>query len=125
MRYRRGTVTTWQLQDLCIGGTVVHRCGDDTLLPGSLGLQLIQFLASGHTVFTHCHPVIGGRGNHNPKPAKAAKEKAAQLETRVCHGTKFPSKALDPRSQSVKKSLTGNNKICQSGKKSNLWVIFQ
>lgn len=80
---------------------MVECCGDDTLLPGSLGLQLIQLLTGGHAVLTHRHPVIRGRGNHNPEPAQAAQEKAAQLEARVCHGTKFASRVLVPKSQTA------------------------
>lgn len=60
--------------------------GDDTVRPGSLGLQLIHLLAGVQPVFTHVHPVVGGRRDQDAQPAQAADEEAAQLETRVGHG---------------------------------------
>lgn len=60
--------------------------GDDALRPGPLGSQLIQPLAGGQAVLADGHPVVRGRGDQDAQPANKADEKAAQLETRVCHG---------------------------------------
>lgn len=76
----------WQVQDLSQGDAVVESCRNDTVCPGSPAFQLVHLLAGVQTVFTHRHPVVGGRRDHDAQPAEGAEEKAAQLETRVGHG---------------------------------------
>lgn len=77
---------TWQFEHLRQGEAVVPSRGDDALRPGPLGSQLVQPLAGGQAVLADGHPVVRGRGDQDAQPANKADEKAAQLETRVCHG---------------------------------------
>lgn len=77
--------STWQLQHLGERQAVVATRGDEALGPGAPGHQLVQPLAGGQAELADCHPVVRGSGHHDAQPADEADEKAAKLETRVCH----------------------------------------
>lgn len=77
--------STWQLQHLSERQAVVATRGDEALGPGAPGHQLVQPLAGGQAELADCHPVVRGSGHHDAQPADEANEKAAKLETRVCH----------------------------------------
>ncbi len=83
---------------------MIERGGDDALCPQSPGAQLVHADAGGHRVVAGPDPVVGGRGDDDPDPARAARRDAGELPAHVRHGAAVRIYALykQKKSQFIK-----------------------
>ena len=66
---------------------MVQRRRDHALGPEALRGQLVQAHARRQAVVARGHPVVGGGGDDEADPARAARHRAGQVPTHVRHGT--------------------------------------
>lgn len=82
------------------------RRGDDALRPQSPGAQLVHADAGRQRVVAGPDPVVGGRGDDEPDPARAARRAADDLPAHERHGAAVRFYALKK-----KKSVIFRNRL--------------
>lgn len=80
---------------------MIERRGDDALCPETPGAQLVHADAGGHRVVAGPDPVVGGRGDDDPDPARAARHAAGQLPAHVRHTAAVRFYALQRKKKTI------------------------
>lgn len=77
---------TGQAEHLAERLAVVQRRGDRALRPQSPGTELVHADAGSQGVLAGPDPVVGGRGDDDPHPARTAGRAAGHQPAHVRHG---------------------------------------